>query len=195
MKMRKLVFLAVCVALGAALVACGSSGGGGGRLDFGAGTPATGDWVLELDQQEGGVSTGTLTTTTMDGKEAYHIAGHIPAQGTGIEWPWAQLVLECDDDTIETFKGAKGVSFMAKGNGGQYDIRIEIESVTDWAWHTYTFTAPATATRIQVPMSHFMQPSWGAFKRFDLSRFTGIQIAPVGYGINYDITISDLQIH
>ena len=195
MKKTTNVFLALCVVLCVLAFSCASGGGAKGAADLGPGIPVVGVWEGVDDSSDGGVSTIVATELEIDGKPAYNYKGNVPKEGTAIDWPWVQVEVTPDEASLEALKKAKGISFMVKGNGAGYAVRYQINSVQDWAWHSYSFTAPATETRITVTMNKFMQPSWGVYKRLTQDRFTLLSFVPEGYGIDYDVTIWDLQVH
>ena len=193
MKKITTILLVLCVALSVIAFGCASSGGGGGAI-LGDGIPAVGIWEAIDDSADGGVSTVTMNELEIGGIPAFNFKGSVPREGTGIAWPWVNFEFTPEEDNVAAFKNAKAVSFMVKGNGAEYAVRYHVDSVTDWAWHSYSFTAPGEPTKIEVPLKYFMQPSWGVFKRLDTSRFFMLSVTPVGYNIDYDVTVWDLQV-
>jgi len=214
MKKTAILFLVMSLLLSLVVFSCASGGGGGrGAAEIGPGVPAVGasavadedavlvdGWEVYSDFVEDpnrGTSVMELEVTTIDGITAYRFFG---STGPGVDWPYIQPEFHPDAATLEAFKSAAALSFMVKGDGREYMVRYHVDSVTDWAWHSFTFRATAEPTRIVIPIGHFMQPSWGTFRRLDQSRFSGLSWqnsswAYSGARENFDFTIWDLQSH
>ncbi|MBU1700033.1 MAG: CIA30 family protein [Candidatus Eisenbacteria bacterium] len=54
-----------------------------------------------------------------------------------------------------------GIAFYAKGDEGQYRVKLETEAVTDNDYHGAFFTAPTDWELIFIPFSELQQEGWG----------------------------------
>ena len=172
--------VALCVALGAVVVSCGSTGGGGGggKSPAGTGILAVGEMRTFIDEDNGGSSTAEITSAeeTIGGQTVttYTIKGNVT---TGYQYGFAGWALDPDDVTLDRIKKATGISFTILGDGKKYAVKYKTkECESDYCYYEYVFdTKPGEPVTIEVPIKFFQQPPWGQWKAFKQESFTGLE--------------------
>jgi hypothetical protein len=75
----------------------------------------------------------------------------------------------------------KALTFMAKGDGRSYQVKIETEAVKDRDYHQFVFTPPIGAWRQYIiPLSSFKQQGWGTAVPFTAADVKSVAWASVG---------------
>lgn len=185
------LFGVLCIALGAMMVSCASSGGGKGVTEL----VSVWDWVVNGDADNGGTSTIEMTEGTEEGVPAYHFAGSIT---NDYEYGFVNVKLYPDIDTLEALKVATAFSFRILGDGDKYAVKITTSNVEDYAYFEYPFdTVEGVPMTIIVPVAYLAQPAWGQEKIFaqDLAQFVEFQTTRNGSPGPYEFKLWDFKLY
>jgi hypothetical protein len=170
----KWVVFVLCAALCVALLTSGKKD----KTPAGTGFPATGEWGVSADEDNGGSSTVTISSAeeNIDGQTVttYTVKGNVTTQ---YQYGYAVWKIEPDDVTLERIKKATGISFTIQGDGQRYAIKFKTkECESDYCYYEYGFNTEAgVPITVEVPVKMFMQPSWGQWKKFNQESFTGLE--------------------
>ena len=148
------------------------------------------EWGVYTDADGNGGSS-TATATVENG--ATKVTGTIT---TKCPFGFAGVTLIGDKTSfIEELKKAKGIKLTVKGDGKEYNVRVETSDRKDYCFHEYTFKATEKETTYEIPFKKLVQESWGEKKKFDAKKITTISIQTVGQPIeNYSFEIIDIDV-
>lgn len=142
-------------------------------------------WSSYDDSASGGTSkiTKQAAMETINGKEALAITitGMVT---TKYQYGFIGVAANPSLATLTFMKTAKGITFMAVGDGQKYRVKIETSDITDFDMYGKEFTAPkGKAVAVTIPFSTLAQEGWGAKKKFDPAKITQISFQTIGQPI------------
>jgi hypothetical protein len=204
--MTKVLVVLLCGLFCIGIVACGSSGGGGGAQPAAeAGQVIAGNWTWE--ETTSGKADGDTSTCTMvvaeeviDGETftTYSFSGEV---NSGTQYGLAEWKMTpADEETLELLHAAKSISFKMLGDGRPYNVEIPISTVTDWGFHYRPiYTEAGQVQEHNIIFRGILQPPWAADVRFNQTRVTNIFVktknaAEGGLG-PYSVKMWDLKLH
>jgi hypothetical protein len=124
-------------------------------------------------------------------KACAHIKGHYGKNQA--PWPYAQLSIALDPSNgPKDLKAFKGIQFYAKGDGKNYKVVIQKDSVKDYADYEYLFTAGKDWTLVTISFNQFSQPSWGKPVPPGFSDATVLKFCPSVNDADFDLYIDDV---
>lgn len=148
------------------------------------------EWGVYTDADgNGGSSTATVTVEN----DVTKVTGTVT---TKYQYGFAGITLIGDKDAfIEELKNAKGIKLTVKGDGKDYNVRIETSDRSDYCFHEYTFKATEKETTYEIPFKKLVQESWGKQKKFDVKKITTVSIQTIGQPIDsYSLEVVKLEI-
>lgn len=139
-------------------------------------------WYTITDQPMGGKSTvdGAVVAGGAGGtKKAGRMAGTVT---TDFKFGgFAGIGVELAKPPGQDMSGYTGISFYAKGDGGQYRISVPTAAVKDHNEYGKEFVAPKAWTVIKIPFSQLAQnPNWGRKVAWTGKDITGVEFVTVG---------------
>lgn len=134
-------------------------------------------WTVYVDNVNGG-------TSTADVKTANGVTNFSGSVTTAYQYGYAGLTMDGDPAFIDALKKAKGLRVTVKGDGKQYNFRVETSDRPDYCFHEFTITAPAKEKTFEIPFSKLVQESWGAKKVFKPELITTVSFQTVGQPIS-----------
>ena len=122
-----------------------------------------------------------------------HVKGTLGANRA--PWSWVQLQVFLDRSSgPKDVSKFKSVRFMAKGDGGRYNVALIKKSVTDYDHFVYAFTAPPGWTEVRVPIDKFSQAGWGKPQKKVFDDVTMIQFSPADYEKPFEFSVDDVTL-
>ena len=196
-KATKMVLCGAAVALlGMVFVACGTRAPARPAADELVSVPVVGEWHYFDDEDNDGTSTIEMMETEVGGMLAMYFAGEITES---FQWGFAGFGIDLDDVTMELVYAAAAVSFMIRGDGQRYTIRLEASNVADYGHFEYSFDTVAGETaRITVPIRNFMQPAWAlqvGRLRLDLVTAVSWQTHEIWRPGSFELTVWDVNLY
>ena len=153
-------------------------------------------WASYDDSASGGSSkiTKLAAMEKINGKEALGIAitGSVT---TKYQYGFIGVAATPSPETLTFMKTAKGITFMAVGDGQKYRVKVVTSDITDFDTYGKEFTAPTgKAVTVTIPYSALAQEGWGAKKKFDPAKITQINFQTIGQPIaSVSFKIIDLE--
>jgi hypothetical protein len=141
-------------------------------------TPFVGEFEIQDDSGDGGVSTITMSqgTETIDGKSV--TVWTFKGENKLDKYPWAfvNITFKPDAATLDKLKKGKGIQFKASG-AGTWNLMATLSNVRDYCYHRNdNLQINAGTTVVTQRYSTLKQPSWGVRIPFNAARLTGIQL-------------------
>jgi len=187
MKKALIVSLVSCAVFFALVFACGSAPK--------AKAPG-GEWKVNGDEANGGVSTITMAEETLEGLPGRGFTGKIDKKK--YQYGYVNAKLYPDEETLDQLKQAKAISFRFLGNSEKYIVSIATTDVKDNAWFEFVYdTQPGVPKTVIVPIDYFMQPAWGKTiaAKVDSSKTQFLQWMYNGDEGPYSFKVWDVRIH
>ncbi|MDR0503036.1 MAG: CIA30 family protein [Treponema sp.] len=198
-KTQNVLILLSCVMFCVFTFSCASSGGGEKASAPAGGEAATvlykGTLEAYTDVNDKGDSTIELEEFEKDGTVAFKVTGNVT---TAFQYGFVGWQFSPDEETLESLKAAKAISFKFVGDGQRQTVKYRISSVTDHAHYEFHFGGDAGKEEyVEVPIKSFQQPSWGNFKRMNQANVEDIcwQTHESWRPGTFEITIWDVRIH
>lgn len=109
-------------------------------------------------------------------------------------WPYAVLRADAAAGGPADLSGFRAVRFRVQGDGKAYEMQLLLPQVVDYAYHRAVFTAPKAWGTVELALSDFRQPSWGAPVPADFSAVEALQFTPSGADDEaFEFWIDDLE--
>lgn len=152
--------------------------------------PLTG-WRLVTDGVMGGVSRGTLSETTQDGRRCLHLEGQVSTANNGGFIQAAQEIAPADAKRLGAYAG---VRVALRGNGEAYNIHLRTSDL--WLpWQSFRATVQATGEwrTVSVPFADFTAYKTRAQLRPERLRRLGI--VAIGRDFAADLCIGEVAFY
>ncbi len=161
----------------------------------GLGHQLGGNWSASFDKNSLGTTFNPQPTAWVNGghesAHALRLWGHFGKSRA--PWPFAALVADFEPTD---FGPLQSVRFWAKGNGKRYSASLHRSAVHDYAFPAASFAGSNAWTLVELPLSDFKQPSWGAKVEPGWSDVTAIAFQPAAEfdDEDFDLWIDDLEL-
>ncbi len=155
-------------------------------------TPRGTAWELISDRVMGGVSDGTLTPATIDGRAALRMTGTVSLENDG---GFLQMALDlCPDGRGVDATDYTGLALDVLGNDQHYNVHLRTADVTrPWQSYRAKFTAPGRWATVELPFSDFTPHRLSA--PLDLSSLRRIGLVAIGRAFTADLALGDLRFY
>jgi hypothetical protein len=159
--------------------------------------PANWEWATMDDQAgNGGSSTIKMEEVTMGGATARHFSGAITNK---YEYGFAGIqILPADDEALDLLHTIKSFSFMVKGDGLRYAVKMPTKDIEDYCyWETVFDTEEGKDVEITIDVDMLIQPTWGLYKNFKQSEVFMVEFQTTHNGKPgpFDLTIWDFKVY
>ncbi len=143
-------------------------------------------FTLVTDGVMGGVSRGTLTPETVQGRAAVRMRGTVSLENNG-------GFIQMAADLPMSGDGFTGIELTAQGNGETYNVHLRTSDITrPWQSYRQSFIArPAWETH-RIPFTDF-EPH-RIEKPLNVSKLTRIGILGIGRVFEVDISVADARL-
>lgn len=148
-------------------------------------------WRCISDTVMGGVSTGRLARTFIEGRRAVRMTGDVSLRNNG---GFVQMVLDLAvNGAVFDASRFQGLALHVRGNGAEYNIHLRSPDMTRvWQSWRYKFRAPSDWVELRIGFSEF-QPH-----RTDLpmtpSRLSRIGLVAIGREMRADLAVSRMEL-
>ena len=168
---------------------CGDVSDGGAVIWPADGAP---HWQLVTDAVMGGVSQGTMTRETIDGRDAVRMRGDVSTENNG---GFIQIAMDLmvDDRAIDA-SAFTGVAIDVCGNGERYDARLRSLDATrpQQSWRA-EFVAERTWQTIELPFVDFVPHRIEI--PLDVTRLRRIGLVAIGREFAADLAVARLAFY
>ena len=139
-------------------------------------------WRLVTDGVMGGVSRGTMTTETIDGRTCIALRGQVSTDNNG---GFIQIAHDLEG-ALRNAEGYDGLKLDVLGNGETYNVHLRTSDLwLPWQSFRASFETSGEWTRVFLPFSSFEPYKTGAELRLDRLRRIGI----VAIGREFDAEV------
>lgn len=156
-------------------------------------------WSAECDENKLGTTLAPKPLAPFEGgpghsKFAIGITGHFGKN----QAPWPYASLHCGLNPAG--EGAdltpfKVISFMAKGDGKNYEVVLSQEAVKDYGYYRSSFKATNEWTEVVLPLKNFMQSGWAAPVKKSFVDVKALQWSPAGMNDEgYELQIDNVKL-
>ncbi len=140
-------------------------------------------WRMVTDGVMGGVSKGTLTLDTIDGRDCLRIQGDVSLENNG---SFIQAALSIKNTRAADASAYSGIVVDVYGNDEAYNLYLRTDDLwLPWQSYRATFQAPARWQTVQLPFAEFTPHKTG--KPLDLAELERIGIVAIGRAFRADV--------
>jgi hypothetical protein len=153
-------------------------------------TPLGTSWELVRDGVMGGVSTGTLTRETVDGRPALRLRGEVRLENNG---GFVQMALDLAPGgrSIDA-RGFARVALDVLGNDETYNLHLRTADVRrPWQSYRASFRAQPAWTTVELSFAEFAPHRVDA--PLDLSTLRRIGIVAIGRAFTADLAVGGVR--
>ena len=149
-------------------------------------------WEFVADRVMGGVSTGSMSRETVEGRTAIRLRGAVSLDNNG---GFIQAALDLSQDGKSLDASAwRGIAFDVFGNGEEYNLHLRTEDVRrPWQSYRQTFTARKTWQTILLPFEDFRPYRIDA--PLDLTKLRRIGFVAIGRVFAADVAIGGVRLY
>lgn len=148
-------------------------------------------WEYVSDRVMGGLSTGKLELTTVDGRAIAHLRGSISLENNG---GFVQMAFDLTDNG-QAFDASKftGFELEAKGNGQIYDLRLRTTQLNrPWQSFRSSFTPGTSWQTLRFPFAGFVPHRTDA--SLDPSRLRRVGVLAIGRAFEADVSVRSVAL-
>jgi hypothetical protein len=148
-------------------------------------------WRLVTDQVMGGVSNGTLTSDSEEGRSCLRLSGDVSTENAG-GFLKASLVLE--GETALDASGFRGIALQVSGNGESYNVHLKTDDVwLPWQSYRASFAAPPGWREVRLDFDGFQPYRINA--PLDAHRLTRLGVVAIGRNFHADLCIGQVGLY
>ncbi|MEM0952795.1 MAG: CIA30 family protein [Pseudomonadota bacterium] len=110
-------------------------------------------WRLFSDRVMGGVSSGTLTADTVEGRPCLRMQGQVSLENNG---GFIQIAIDLGDSIQKQLPSYTGIALDVYGNAERYNVHLRTEGMRrPWQSYRSSFGAEAKWQTVSLPFSAF----------------------------------------
>ncbi len=148
-------------------------------------------WRVFTDRVMGGISSGSLTLDTIDGKPCLRLRGDVSLENNG---GFIQAALDVGQNEASDASGHHGLLVEIYGNGEEYNLHLRTDDVwLPWQSYRASFQAPARWQSVKLPFKEFTGYRIG--KKLDLTQLKRISMVAIGHEYTADLCIATLALY
>ena len=154
-------------------------------------TPAGTAWELIRDGVMGGLSTGTLTAETVDGRPALRMRGEVRLENNG---GFVQMAVDlAPGGRAIDARGFAAIELDVFGNAETYNLHLRTADVVrPWQSYRASFSAQPRWTTVQLPFADFAPHRVDA--PLDLSTLRRIGLVAIGREFTADLAVGGVRL-
>lgn len=148
-------------------------------------------WEYGSDRVMGGLSSGKLELTTVDGRPIARLSGSISLENKG---GFVQMAFDLTRNGV-AFDASEftGFEIEAKGNGEIYDLRLRTTQLNrQWQSFRSSFTAGASWETWRLPFAGFLPHRTDA--SLDPSRLQRVGVLAIGRAFEADVSVRSVAL-
>jgi hypothetical protein len=149
-------------------------------------------WELISDRVMGGVSDGTLTRETIDGRLALRMTGEVSLANNG---GFLQMALSLSPEGAPVdASDNSGLELTVRGTDEDYGVHLRTDAVArPWQSYRQGFRAGRDWRTLRLPFSQFRPHRLEA--PFDPARLTRLGLVAIGRAFRPDLALADLRFY
>ncbi len=149
-------------------------------------------WEFIADTVMGGVSTGSVTATTIDERTAHRLTGQVSLENDG---GFIQMAFDLNsNDTPFYGRGWAGIELEVLGNEEVYEVRLRTSQLTrPWQSFRAEFLAGARWKTVRMPFGEFTPHRHEL--SFDPAQLRRIGVLAIGREFQVDVAVSALRFY
>lgn len=148
-------------------------------------------WRLISDSVMGGVSDGSLSPDSIDGRSCLRLRGTVRLENSG---GFIQAALDVRHTQASNASGYRGMMLEVYGNDEQYNLHLRTDDVwLPWQSYRASFQAPAHWHRVKLPFETFTGYRIG--KKLSIEHLRRIGIVAIGREFSADLCIGRLAFY
>lgn len=149
-------------------------------------------WQFIADGVMGGVSQGTMTRETVDGREAYRMRGAVSLENNG---GFIQMALDLSPDgTAVDASAFSGIALDVLGNSETYNLHLRTTDVTrPWQSYRQSFIAGPTWETHRIAFTDFAPHRIES--ALDVTKLRRIGILAIGRAFAADVSVGGLRFY
>lgn len=110
-------------------------------------------WQLFTDRVMGGVSSGEVAVSEVDGKPCLRMRGDVRLENNG---GFVQIATNLSAEEIGAFASHSGIGLEVYGNGESYNVHLRTEAMRrPWQSYRASFKAEPTWHTVRLPFTSF----------------------------------------
>jgi hypothetical protein len=151
-------------------------------------------WRTITDQVMGGVSTGSHTFGTVDGRRAIRLRGKVSLENNG---GFVQAQLRFDEkERLFDASAFEGIRFWVRGNGETYSIHLRSSRTwLPWQYFHGDFVAGKTWTKVELPFDQFKPESFRLPASLNPAKLKSIGIVAIEREFDADVAVADIEFY
>ena len=150
-----------------------------------------GSWRMVTDGVMGGVSSGKLSTDTVDNKTCLHLSGDVRLENNG---GFIQAALDVGGTEAADASDYHGLLLKVYGNNQEYNLHLRTGDVwLPWQAYRASFKARDGWQTVRLPFDEFTGYRIG--KKLDLKRLERIGLVAIGRAFSADLCIGELALY
>jgi hypothetical protein len=151
-------------------------------------------WRTITDQVMGGVSTGSHTFGTVDGRPAIRLRGKVSLENNG---GFVQAQLRFDEkERLFDASAFEGIRFWARGNGETYSIHLRSSRTwLPWQYFHGDFVASETWTKVELPFEQFKPESFRLPASLNPAKLKSIGIVAIEKEFEADVAVANIELY
>jgi hypothetical protein len=151
-------------------------------------------WRTITDQVMGGVSTGSHTFGTVDGRRAIRLRGKVSLENNG---GFVQAQLRFDEkERLFDASAFEGIRFWARGNGETYSIHLRSSRTwLPWQYFHGDFVAGPTWTQVELPFTQFKPESFWMWATLNPAKLKSIGIVAIEREFEADVAVANIELY
>ena len=148
-------------------------------------------WRVISDSVMGGVSRGSLSPDSMDGRDCLRLRGNVRLENSG---GFIQAALDIENTEASDASAYQGLLLQIYGNNEEYNLHLRTNDVwLPWQSYRASFQAPAHWRTVKLPFKSFTGYRIG--KRLDSVHLKRIGIVAIGRAFTTDLCIAKLALY
>ena len=150
-----------------------------------------GSWRMVTDGVMGGVSSGTLSLDSIDGKACLRLQGDVRLENNG---GFIQAALDIKNTEAADASGYTGLLLQVYGNDQEYNLHLRTDAVwLPWQAYRASFLAPARWQTVRLPFSEFEGYRIG--KKLDVQHLERIGVVAIGRAFRANLCVAKVALY
>ncbi len=142
-------------------------------------------WRMVTDGVMGGVSSGTLTLSSMDNRDCLRLQGDVRLENNG---GFVQAALDIEKTAAADASAYSGIVIDVYGNDEAYNLHLRTDDLwLPWQSYRATFQAPARWQTVQLPFAEFSP--YKTRTALDVTELERIGVLAIGRAFSADLCI------
>ncbi|SOE18999.1 complex I intermediate-associated protein 30 (CIA30) [Hoeflea halophila] len=150
------------------------------------------NWVFVADTVMGGVSTGSVTATSIKERAAHRLTGHVSLENDG---GFVQMAFDLTGDiAVDDAGDWTGLELDVTGNNETYEVRLRTSQLTKpWQSFRAEFQASEGWKTVRMPFDGF--EAYRHEFSFDPNQLRRIGVLAVGREFQADVAVSAIRLY